>query len=154
MKYGKLKAFLAASAAERIAMSFQDVAGVAEVSLPASAYRRAQWWENDAVHHVQAQAWLGAGYRTEAVNLAKQSVEFVRVRNAGPGVRETAEIFEPRPKPVARHPMIGAMKGTFTISSDWDVTKPAFDEEDMEEWEASLARKAKLIEEGLRGKRP
>ncbi len=153
MKYGNLKAYLASSGAERIALSFGDVARVAGVTLPASAYRRAQWWQNDSVHHVQAQAWLGAGYRTEAVNLAKQSVEFVRVRSAGPGVRETAEIFEPRPKPVARHPMIGAMKGTFTISPEWDVTKPAFDEEDMAEWEASLERKAKLIEEGLRGKR-
>lgn len=153
MKYGKLRAFLVASGAERIALSFEDVARVAEVTLPASAYRRAQWWQNDAVHHVQAQAWLGAGYRTEAVNLAKGSVEFVRVPSAGRGVREMQEPFEPRREPVEVHPMIGAMKGMITVSPEWDPTKPAFDDDDMVEWEASLERKFKLIEEGLRGKR-
>lgn len=150
MKYGKLRAFLAASGAERIALSFKDVASVAEVTLPASAYRRAQWWQNDSVHHVQAQAWLGAGYRTEAVNLAKQSVEFVRVRSAGPGVREMAEEYQQEPRtPVKMHPAYGAMKGTFTIR-DWDVTKPALDEDELAEWEANLERKFDLIEKGRR----
>jgi hypothetical protein len=150
VKYGKLKAFLAANGAERIALSFEQVANVAEVSLPASAYRRAQWWQNDSVHHVQAQAWLGAGYRTEAVNLAKQSVAFVRVRNAGPGVGEMAEEYQQESRlPVKMHPAYGAMKGTFTIR-DWDVTKPALDEDELAEWEANLERKFDLIEKGRR----
>lgn len=153
MKYKKLKAFLASIGAERVALTFQAVERVAEVTLPASAFRRAQWWQNDAVHHVQAQAWMGAGYRTEAVNLAKQSVEFVRVRSAGPGVREMAEEYQHEPPmPVKMHPAYGAMKGTFTIR-DWDVTKPAMDEDELAEWEASLERKFAMIEEGLRRKK-
>jgi hypothetical protein len=44
------------------------------------------------------------------------------------------------------------MKGTFTIEPGWDLTKPALDEEELEEMEANLERTADLIAEGLSGK--
>jgi hypothetical protein len=49
--------------------------------------------------------------------------------------------------------MIGALKGTFTIEPGWDLTKPALDEDELAEWEASLDRKADLIDEMLSKKR-
>lgn len=150
MKYAALGAYLAAQKAERLAMSFDEVAEAAKVRLPASAYRYAQWWENDLIHHVQAKAWLGAGYRAESVNLAERRVEFVRVRNAAPGVSEMTQTFDHKPNQVDVHPAFGALKGSFTIDPAWDVTKPALDEDELAEWEASLDRKADRIEAGLR----
>ncbi len=91
VKYNLLKAHLAGQSADRVAMSFAEVAAAAKVKLPASAYRYAQWWENDAVHHVQAKAWIEAGYRTEQVDLAGQKLVFARTRERG--VREMKEEF-------------------------------------------------------------
>jgi hypothetical protein len=51
-----------------------------------------------------------------------------------------------------RHPMIGAMRGTFTIAPGWDLTRPALDPEELAEWEANLERKAELIQKVLSGK--
>lgn len=135
-------------------MSFAEVAAAAKVKLPASAFRYPQWWQNDAAHHVQAKAWIEAGYKTANVDLDAESVEFVRMAAPARGVREMQKEFEHKPAPpVKKHPASGALKGTFTIDPDWDLTKPAFDEDEMVEWEASLDRKAKLIEEGLRRKK-
>jgi hypothetical protein len=154
MKYASLRAFLAARSEPRIKMSFKDVAAAAKVKLPASAFRYPQWWQNDAEHHVQAKAWLEAGYKTENVDLGAQSVEFVRVEAPARGVREMQKTYGQQPGPPYKvHPAYGALKGTFTIDPNWDLTNPVFDEEEMAEWEASLERKAKLIEEGLRRKK-
>ena len=45
--------------------------------LPQSAYVHAAWWanENDG-RHVQAAAWMAAGYLVREVNLAQQRVTF------------------------------------------------------------------------------
>jgi hypothetical protein len=154
MKYGSLCAFLTARSESRISMSFAEVAAAAKVRLPASAFRYPQWWQNDAENHVQAKAWLEAGYKTENVNLDAQRVDFVRVHAPMRGVREMQKTFEHQPGPPYKvHPAYGALKGTFTIDPDWDLTNPVFDEDEMAEWEASLERKAKLIAEGLHRKK-
>ena len=155
MKYATLRAFLSEQSAPRIKMSFDQVAAAAKVKLPTSAYRYAQWWQNDAASHVQAKAWIEAGYKTENVDLDAQSLEFVRMAAAPTrGVREMQYAFNHKPNPPCKvHPAYGALKGTFTIDPSWDLTNPVFDEDEMTEWEASLERKAKLIEEGLRRKK-
>jgi hypothetical protein len=121
MKYEALKTHLAQKAAQRISMTFAEVAKTIGKPLPASAYRYPSWWANDPAHHAQARAWTEAGYRTQNVDLEAQRVEFVRVA------------------PFKVHPAYGAMKGTFTIR-DWDVTKPALDAEELAEWEANIER--------------
>lgn len=128
-------------------MSFKEVAAAAKVALPASAFRYPQWWENDAEHHVQAKAWLEAGYKTENIDLDAKRVEFVRTAKPARGVREMPEAFDhdvEGPKNVKVHPMIGALKGTFTIKG-WDVTKPALDDDELAEWEANIERKFDAI---------
>jgi hypothetical protein len=153
MKYDALKVFLAGRKQARIAMSFEEIAKAAGAQLPASAFRYPSWWANDPAHHAQARAWADAGYKTENVDIEAQRVTFVRVTPAGPGVREVPEVFSHKPKPVAMHPAYGALKGTFTISPDWDLTKPALDPEELAEWEANLERKADMIEAGMRRKK-
>ena len=144
MKYRALKSYLAIQTRERVRLSFDDIVHIAKVQLPPSAYDHPAWWANDSKSHVQAKAWLDAGYKTENVDLESQRVEFVRVEQKPRGVREMQQAFnddpEQGPKNVKIHPMIGAMKGTFTIR-DWDVTKPALDEDELAEWEASIERK-------------
>lgn len=132
-------------------MSFDEVAAAAKVKLPASAYRYPQWWQNDAVHHVQAKAWIEAGYKTENVDLDAQSVEFVRMAAPVRGVREMQQSYQPKPAtPYKVHPAYGALKGTFTIDPDWDLTKPTLDEDELAEMEANLDRLADRVEEGMR----
>lgn len=66
------------------------------------------------------------------------------------GVREMqTNEFKPG-SPVKKHPMAGALKGTFTIAPGWDLTRPSLDEDELAEIEANLDRTADLIEEGLR----
>jgi hypothetical protein len=143
VKYNLLKAHLAAQSADRISMSFAQVAIAARVKLPASAFRYAQWWENDPVHHVQAKAWIEAGYVTEQVDLAGQKLVFARAPRRARGVREMKQGFAHESSPGANHfPLFGWMKGTFTIEPGYDLTRPALDPEEMAEWEASLDRKA------------
>ena len=44
--------------------------------LPASAYRHSAWWSNNAIGHVQAQAWLNAGRLVTAIDLVGERVWF------------------------------------------------------------------------------
>ena len=50
------------------------------VTLPPSARQYRPWWANDR-HHVQARAWLDAGWRVApgGVDMAKETVVFERV---------------------------------------------------------------------------
>ncbi|QGZ93458.1 DUF7662 domain-containing protein [Terricaulis silvestris] len=151
MKYASLRAFLLARQEPRISMSFAQVAAAAKVKLPASAFRYPQWWQNDAEHHVQAKAWIEAGYKTENVDLDAQSVEFVRVASRARGVREVQESYDHKPAtPYKVHPAYGALKGTFTIDPRWDLTKPSLDEDELAEMDANIDRLADRVEEGMR----
>jgi|GEM_PF-246645 len=149
MKYGTLRAFLSRQTSARLKMSFDEVTAAAKVKLPASAFRYPQWWENDPAHHVQAKAWLDAGYRTERLDLNARTVEFARLEVAR-GVREMSYTFDQEPKRAAVHPAYGALKGTFTIDPDCDLTKPALDEDELAEMDANLDRLADRVEEGVR----
>jgi hypothetical protein len=147
MKYRALNLFFADRETDEIRMSFDEVAAAAGIKLPASAYRYAAWWENDPVHHVQARAWLDAGYRAEQVDMEGQTVTFARPG----GVREAGHGFAYEKKP-RRSPLFGALKGTFSLDPAWDPAKPALDAAELAEWEESLKRKAALYEEGSRRK--
>jgi hypothetical protein len=67
-------------------------------------------------------------------------------------VAESQREFEPMEKKQGRHPLIGSMKGTFTIEPGWDLTKPALDAEELAEMEANLERTADLIADGLKSR--
>lgn len=155
MKYDVLKAFFTAQTRARLSLSFSEIARQAKTRLPSSAFDHPAWWANDSKSHVQAKAWLEAGYRAENIDLDAQRVEFVRVAPApARGVREMQKTYVHEPGPPYKvHPAYGALKGTFTIDPSWDLANPVFDEEELAEWDASLERKANLIEEGLRRKK-
>jgi hypothetical protein len=154
MKYAALKSYLAARKQARLRMSFTEIAKAAGTKLPASAYRHPAWWANDPKHHVQARAWTEAGFAAGNVDVEAESVEFVRVGARGRGVREMPEAFahEGGEKP-AQHPLIGWMKGTFTIEPGWDITKPALDADELAAWEANIDRMADRVAVRVRRKK-
>jgi hypothetical protein len=154
MKYDVLRSFLAGKKEPSVRMTFDEVAKAAKTPLPASAFRYPSWWANDPAHHAQARAWVDAGFKAANVDLEAQRVEFIRTETPVRGVREMQTAYHHKKPAVPKvHPAYGALKGTFTVDPSWDLTNPVFDEDEMAEWEASLERKAKLIEEGLRRKK-
>lgn len=93
-KYAPLKTFLSRQTRSEAAMSFSDIERVLGFRLPVSARKHQAWWANHAGTHVNAQAWLDAGWKTSRVELASERVVFVRggVQNT----TEAAAIIVPR----------------------------------------------------------
>lgn len=76
-KYRPLNRHLASCPEPALTMSFfelDDLVG----GLPASARQHRPWWSNERGGHVQARAWLDAGWRVDEVNLTAERVRFVR----------------------------------------------------------------------------
>lgn len=146
--YEPLAQYLMKNAALRIPMTFRDVELVLGRKLPISAYRHRPWWANEARGHSHAKAWLDTGYATQQVDMVGKKLVFVRVR-APRGAADTSREFEPLEKKQGRHPLIGSMKGCFTIEPGWDLTKPALDPEELAATDANLERTADLISDGL-----
>ena len=145
-RYDRLRNHLKSQASDELRTTFAEIEGLIG-KLPKSAKTYRMWWSNNASNHAQAKAWLDAGYRTEQVDMEKGELVFARIR-ALRGMAESASEFGAMGTNIDKHPMIGSMKGTFTIEPGWDLTKPALDPEEWAEWEASLDRKADLVAKG------
>ncbi len=77
-KYRRLRDHLDHAVGLQCPMTFKEVEATLGFPLPQSARRHAAWWANTGGGHVHAQAWLKAGWKTSRVDLAKESVMFVR----------------------------------------------------------------------------
>jgi hypothetical protein len=151
-QYDRLKLYLQGQASCELPMTFKEIEGHIGKPLPRSAKLYRTWWSNSTVNHVQSKAWLEAGYYTERVDMNGAKLVFVR-RNSLPGMAEAQHEFGTEEMRDGPHPLIGAMKGTFTIEPGWDLTRPALDEEELDAMEANLDRTADLIERGLSERR-
>jgi hypothetical protein len=76
-KYDPLFKWLTEQAAGQIPTTFGQVASVLGFDLPKSSTSHPQWWANHP-GQPQARAWLTAGFRTEDVDVAAETVVFVR----------------------------------------------------------------------------
>jgi hypothetical protein len=131
-KYDGLGKFLSGQAASELPMTFKDVEDVLGTKLPASASDYPAWWANDVTSHVQAKAWLNAGYETQQVDVQARKLVFKYVGVPHPprdGLDEPRHGFKHETKQPRRHPLFGAMKGLLTIEPGYDLTQPA-----MPEW--------------------
>jgi len=140
-KYGNLKLFLASQSAGELRMSFDEVEKAAAIKLPSSAYEYPAWWSNHVASHVQARAWLDAGYETQQVDMAGKTLVFKRIpqsTSSQPGMAEPQRGFshEEAPPKAQRHPLLGAMKGWFVIEPGYDLTQPT-----MPEWAELIEKK-------------
>ncbi len=78
-KYEGLAARLAGSDSRTVTMMFDELDSLVG-GLPQSAKVHRAWWANEhAGRHVQAHAWLGAGFRVDDVELGSKVV-FTRSR--------------------------------------------------------------------------
>ena len=86
-KYDPLKEFLQRQSGPTITMSFADV-GELVGGLPNSAFRHQAWWANErGGGHVQARAWLAAGWKVDSVNQSHRTVTFRRELGADRSLR-------------------------------------------------------------------
>jgi len=77
-KYDGLADWLRCQKGSPITVPFGDLDSLVE-GLPPSARTDRRWWGNTTNRtRVQAQAWLGAGWRVENVDLIKERVTLVR----------------------------------------------------------------------------
>ncbi len=80
-KYDRLAQLLQGQACTAVQLALPDIAAVVPGGLPPSAYRHRAWWSNESSgRHVQAQAWLSAGWQVADVDLAGGLVTFFRRR--------------------------------------------------------------------------
>jgi hypothetical protein len=138
-KYDPLAKFLKLQPSAQLPMTFKEVEAVLGTSLPPSAHQYPAWWSNDITSHVQAKAWLNAGYETQQVDMEAKTLVFKCVHPASPKL-ELAESqhgfrHETSAETPKRHPLIGALKGWLIIEPGYDLTEPA-----MPEW-------ARLVDE-------
>ena len=153
-KYDQLGAHLRRLAADEIPMTFAEIEAVAGTALPPKAQNSRAWWSNNPSNNVMTKVWLSAGYETARVDMAARKLVFRRtvpspshsLASASTGFMENRHMFKPEALPEkkqGRHPLIGSMKGTFTLVPPSETEPPP---EDPESWEAlSLAKLDRLL---------
>ncbi len=155
-KYLPLENFLKHQIGDEVRMTFAEIEEILGGKLPPSAYIHRPWWANEAAGHIHAKAWLAAGFRTAQVDMEGRTLVFSRLpvtpqaekpRGLSDEAREFAHDAQGEDLP--RHPLLGALKGTFTIEPGWDLTRPALDPDELAEWEENIDRMADRVEARL-----
>lgn len=118
MKYQPLAEHLSRQKAEAVPLTFEDIERILGAELPPSARKHQAWWANDGAHHVNARAWLNAGYRTERVDVGGGRLVFRKVRGA------QAERPVPPPGAGVLERLRARLGGTVTIMPGVDLTAP------------------------------
>ncbi len=91
-RYNNLRDHLRIRRGQTLSMAFDEIAELVD-GLPPSAFEHREWWANDGTH-VQAQAWMAAGWAVDSVDLPGRQVQFV-VRDA----QSTEPRSAARPRP-------------------------------------------------------
>lgn len=115
-KYDALGAFLMRQPRDRVPITFAEIEKIIGAKLPRSAREHRPWWGNSAVNHVNAKAWLDAGFESEQVDMAGRKLVFRRVRKPKAPAALGDQPF---------HPAYGFMKGLVRIMPGTDLTQPA-----------------------------
>jgi hypothetical protein len=103
-KYAPLQRQLERTPGQRLRLTFAEIEATLGFKLPRSAQVYPQWWANVGGSHVQAGAWMGAGWRTCEVDVPGGRVTFERDAPAAewatPGVEEPGKPFVRLPERV------------------------------------------------------
>ena len=81
-KYTPLEHYLRDLSAnqQEVTLPFEHIEKILNDKLPRSAYQYQAWWANQRTgSHVEAHAWMDAGWKVEAVNFSEKWVWFVRL---------------------------------------------------------------------------
>ena len=77
-KYDPLYERLARAAGEKLTLTFGQIDELVQ-GLPPSARKHQAWWNNESAgSHIQARAWMGAGWTVDEVDRRAERVTFRR----------------------------------------------------------------------------
>ena len=82
--YDPLREYLGRQQGDSCELTFDEIEEVIGARLPDVALYTREWWANEPhpeAKHVQANAWMGIGWRVGMVNMTKMMVRFVRNRD-------------------------------------------------------------------------
>ena len=66
---------------QEVTMSFEQIERILNDKLPQSATQHRAWWSNETEgSHVEAHAWLDAGWKMDSVDQHQQWVRFLRTK--------------------------------------------------------------------------
>ena len=74
-KYYALVKYLNEQKSQKLILTFAEIESILGQPLPSSAYKYSAWWANGG--HVEAEAWLNAGFKADEVKLG-ESVVFIK----------------------------------------------------------------------------
>ncbi len=124
MKYDPLKHYLQAADEAVIPLSFEQIEQILGSALPSSARRHAAWWSNNSTNHVNAQAWLAAGYRAERIDLTARRLCFRRAPDLARGVEESATAIQDDRASDLLERIWARLGGTVKVAEGVDLTAP------------------------------
>jgi hypothetical protein len=117
-KYDALTRHLKAARGTEVRMDFAQIEGVLGFRLPMSARKHRPWWSNEAEGtHVQARAWVNAGFQAAEVDMGAERLVFVRLNAVEGGERPDGP----------DHPLWGVLKGTVKLAPGVDLTESVWD---------------------------
>jgi hypothetical protein len=83
-RYAPLYVYLSESVepdTKELEFPFEQIERIIEAQLPRSAYTHRAWWANTPTH-AQANAWVSAGWRVDAIDFDRDTVTFIRSEEA------------------------------------------------------------------------
>jgi hypothetical protein len=99
--------------------TFADLERTLGFRLPKAARSYRAWWSNNASNNVMTKAWLTAGWRTEQVDMAGETLVFKKIKADLGGSAKGA----PSPGP-HQQPLFGTLAGTVRIAPGADIIGP------------------------------
>jgi len=67
---------------EEVSLDFEQIEGILNNKLPASAYEDQRWWEHETEgNHVDQRAWTNVLWEVKSLDVKAQKVIFARSRN-------------------------------------------------------------------------
>jgi hypothetical protein len=62
-----------------VALGFEQIEGILNDKLPASAYQYQAWWDHEKEgNHVNTRSWTNAGWKVDSLDFNAKWVKFVR----------------------------------------------------------------------------
>jgi hypothetical protein len=129
-KYDPLRTFLSSRSEIEVPANFRTIEAIIGSRLPPSAFKHRAWWSNNAENHVNARAWLAAGFETDQVDMGAQTLVFRRLRADAPpsGALEGVGLAGGALERVQR-----VLRGTVRFAPGFDPTEPTGERWDAQE---------------------
>lgn len=71
-KYDPLFRYLNSNGTSQVALSYAEIENILSATLPTSAYKYKEWWDNK--FHVQSKSWRDAGYKVDSIILGDKVI--------------------------------------------------------------------------------